>query len=173
MSRLNRQYGLNLIELMVTLAILGIIISAATGSFSGLFANKSVGPTVKLFEDSISMARREALKTGSRVEVSPLVDDVSSGVADWTSGWAINRVDVAADGTETTTLIRQFPALNLTAIFTSSDYTQSNPLTLLPAGRVQNTGRFDMYSNECTGEQRYDLNVLISGMISRSRTLCP
>jgi type IV fimbrial biogenesis protein FimT len=99
-SRLYRTcaLGFSLMEAMVSIAILLIILTAAVPSFhSSLNANR-LSVTVNDFYSALNLARAEAIRRGSQVNIAPLTD------TDWTSGWTIfvdtNNDDVLDDGEE-------------------------------------------------------------------------
>ena len=88
-----RQTGLTLVELMVTLAAAIILLSVGMPFFGGIIANNRAVADANGFLSSFKLARSEAVKRASFVVVAPT--SVSAG---WESGWQVyEELDVPAD----------------------------------------------------------------------------
>jgi type IV fimbrial biogenesis protein FimT len=87
--------GFTLIELMVTLALVGILMAVATPSITGFLRNSQLSSFANNMTASIYTARSEAMKRGNRSMIRP-VDGVN-----WSSGWVI-YVDVDYNDTFST-----------------------------------------------------------------------
>lgn len=86
------QDGVSLVELMVTLAVLGILAAVAVPAMSSLIdANRLAGTSSELTA-SLQLARSEAIRSRSRVTVCATADGASCGGADW-SRWVVRGVD--------------------------------------------------------------------------------
>lgn len=83
-----RQNGFNLLELMVTIAIVGIVAAIAYPSMQEVLAAQRVRAASSAVHESLIMARAEALKRNTTISF------VTAGLAD---GWS---VQIKADGTE-------------------------------------------------------------------------
>ena len=92
-----RQAGFNLLELMITIGILGVITAIAIPSFQSVSINSSLSTETNDLVSSLRHARSEAAKQGQNVTVCSANGDYTacSGAADWTTGWLI--VDTAAN----------------------------------------------------------------------------
>lgn len=80
-----RARGFTIVELMVTIAILGILAAVAAPSFTSIMERWRVRSAVENLESSLYFARSEAIKLGGQIEVQP-----QSG--SWNNGWKV--VDV-------------------------------------------------------------------------------
>ncbi len=92
-----RQAGFNLLELMITIGILGVITAIAIPSFQSVTINSSLSTETNDLVSSLRHARSEAAKQGQNVTVCSANGDYTacSGATDWTTGWLI--VDTAAN----------------------------------------------------------------------------
>lgn len=87
---LERSGGLSLIELMITVAILGLILSLATPGFAGMIARTHRSEAVHLLFSQLQLARSEAVKRQSRVVLCSSDDGLHcSGSGHWQGGWII------------------------------------------------------------------------------------
>lgn len=72
-----------MVELMVTIAVLGILATIAAPNFTSLIAGWRVRNAVENFQSTLHFARSEAIKRGGGVQIQP-----TSG-ADWSTGWQV------------------------------------------------------------------------------------
>ncbi|MCL2830214.1 MAG: GspH/FimT family pseudopilin [Betaproteobacteria bacterium] len=89
--------GITLIELLVTITVVAILAMIGLPSFRNLILSNNVSKEVRSLQDSIELARSNALKTGLSTIVCPANDDASGclDVSDWRGGWL---VAVSKDG---------------------------------------------------------------------------
>jgi type IV fimbrial biogenesis protein FimT len=76
-------YGFSLIELMVVIAIVGILVVISAPSFSTLLQRQRMTTTVNELFAAINLTRSEAIQRGARVDLVP-----ADGV-DWSNGWVV------------------------------------------------------------------------------------
>ena len=69
----------------MVLAIAAILLGIGVPSFASMIKNQQLSATVNDFFSAISLARSEAIKRGTRVDLVPL--DTATG--NWRSGWAV------------------------------------------------------------------------------------
>lgn len=99
--------GFTLVELMVALAVAGILVTVAVPSFTDFVANQRVKAANQELFATLSYARSEAVRRNATVRVLPI--DATEG---WSSGWQV--VDAADD------LLRITEAPSLAAIVVDS-----------------------------------------------------
>ena len=76
--------GFTLVELMVTLAIAAILLAAGMPNFSGIIKNQEIQTTARDFFAALNLARSEAIRRNTRVDLIPAQDGT-----DWGKGWVI------------------------------------------------------------------------------------
>lgn len=105
--------GFTIIELMVTVALLGVLLAVAAPSFSTFQRNAELTSFVNSLVAAINSARGEAMKRGRYAMVVP------ANGANWSSGWIV-FVDVdgtrayEAGGSDVLILSREAPPSYLT-----------------------------------------------------------
>lgn len=91
-----RQSGFTLLELVVTIAIAGILLSLAVPGFSNLIQNNRQVSHTNEFVASMHLTRSEAVKRGQVVRMTAA--DASDSSNEWGPGWSV-WVDLNSDST--------------------------------------------------------------------------
>jgi type IV fimbrial biogenesis protein FimT len=85
-------FGFTLVELVVTLTVLGILTGIAVPQFTDFLRNSRRAATINELVASLTLARSEAVRRGAQVVVCKAVDDTAclSGAGDtWQAGWLV------------------------------------------------------------------------------------
>lgn len=108
--------GFTIIELLVVLALLGIVAALAAPSFQRSMARQKLSLAASDLMTSALQARSEAIKANQQTIVQPLVD------TNWAQGWRIyvdvNKDKAYTDGTDTliTTVAAAADGVNVHAV---------------------------------------------------------
>lgn len=87
-----KQSGFTLVELMVTLAVAGILMSVAIPNYQTFILNSRISAQANDFMAAIGMARSEAIKRATRVSICKKAsnfNDRCTTSGDWAQGWII------------------------------------------------------------------------------------
>jgi type IV fimbrial biogenesis protein FimT len=101
--------GFTLIELMVTIAIAGILLGVAIPSFTDTIASNRLTTTTNELVTALNLARSEAIKRGVRVTLCKSANGSScTNSGNWLQGWIIftDQNDNAAYNSATETLLK-------------------------------------------------------------------
>lgn len=115
--------GFTLVELLVSVVVLGILASLGTSGFQFLIeSQRSKNASFEMLS-SLSLARSEAIKRNNFVTLTP------TDSTNWGKGWAITYIDAITSDTKT---IKSQSELKKIVISQGS-----NTIVYAPTGRVQ------------------------------------
>lgn len=85
-----QQPGFTLIELIITLAIAGILMSVAVPNYQIFVLNSRMATQANDFMAAIGLARSEAIKRGTRVSICKSADSTNCTTSgNWAQGWIV------------------------------------------------------------------------------------
>lgn len=79
---MSRHHGFSLVEVMVVIAMVGILAAIAAPSFDGLIRRSRIDAATEAFRTANAYARSEAIKRGVTVSMA-------ATSADWRNGWQV------------------------------------------------------------------------------------
>ena len=171
-----KQRGFTLMELIVTVTVMGILAAMAIPSFLSTIQNDF---SINLKDDfvlSMQFIRSEAIKRASNVSMCAPSDSTFSACgSNWALGWFI-FVDVNGNGTYnggTDTILRRFSLTGTNAVVTS---TGANFATYTSAGFPSNaTGglTYTIYATGCRGAYANTVAVSTAGRLTITPINCP
>jgi len=171
--------GFSLVELMVTIAVLGVITAIAIPSFNEILDSSRRSSVAGELVSDFALARTEAARRGKRVTVCVSSDGAtcSSSATDWNSGWIV-FFDVTADGVLTTAdgdeLLRRRDALSGGLSFVSSSFAATGRIQFRPSGAVDSGGNLLLCKLGKSGANGRRVSLSPSGAVIRTTGVtCP
>jgi len=165
-----KQTGFTLLELIIALVIVGIVATIALPAYNGLIADNKVSSTANNVIGAFNLARAEATKRGTTVNISSVSGDTA-----WTGGYRIWIDTNASGGYNAGEEIRVFEAidnsLTLTGDSEGSAFSAVGFLTGFLTASVA-TQTLTLCTSE-TGVADRQLTVALSGRINISEITCP
>jgi type IV fimbrial biogenesis protein FimT len=167
-------------ELMVSLAVLGVLLGFAVPSFREFTRQNRVTAAQNDLATAINLARNEALKRSGSASICASSDGVSCGsVNDWRSGWIVfsdmsgtpGALDVPGDE-----VLQRWSGVDPDLRFTISPGASGvgNVITFRGDGAnaLEESVRVEIRSGSCTGKRRLRTTVLASGSIQATKEDC-
>lgn len=165
----SRQSGFTLIELMVTVAIGGIILAVGFPSFAGFIKNSRLTTQTNDVLTSLHVARNEAVNRGHNIRILTI-----SGGTDWANGWQI-RLDVDDDGNidAEDTVLRSYDAIENATLVGDVSSVTFEPTGYLDQDFNATPVAITLTASKCTGNDIRVINVQLSGLVSFTKQPCP
>lgn len=177
--RLSNSVGLTLVEMIVTLALAGILLFLAVPNFRAMIQNNRVATTATDFVSMLSFARSEAIKRASPVVMCAASDqNLSSCVsatnfindASWREGWIVfvdsdddGQVAAAAD------ILKVHEPLPSTSTISST----ASTVRYQAEGLTTSASTFTILATGCTGTGGRVVSISAAGTATVTDTACP
>ncbi|MDO9597736.1 MAG: GspH/FimT family pseudopilin [Azoarcus sp.] len=150
----NEIKGFTLIELMVTISVLGVLLALAVPSFSNATLGGKLGATANDLVASAHLARSEAIKRNGAVRLCIAPNNgTACASGSWHQGWIV----IAADGT----LIFRHSAAPTGFLITESSSTTS--VEFLPSGGVSTPASLKVCRSSPLGSQERVVRINAAG----------
>lgn len=170
-----RSHGFTMIELMVTLVVLGILLGVGIPSFNTIMLNSRTSGLANDLTSAINLARSEAVKRSAQVTVCPSgnTGDVSPSCSGtWSDGWI-----VIAAGNALRTWRAPFPGANIVQSPPDNSAIHFGPLGGLVTAsgeRRSDSPVITIWVDGCRGMRARILDIAPTGRVSveRDRDRC-
>jgi type IV fimbrial biogenesis protein FimT len=81
--------GFTLVELMVALALAGLLLAAGVHGLGAWLTEQQLRDRADALLNALQLARSEAIKRGARVDVCPAAGACAGGALPWEDGWIV------------------------------------------------------------------------------------
>lgn len=165
------QRGFTLLELLVAIAVLAILLSAAVPSFMTTIRNNRLATDANALLTVLTLARSEAIKRNGPVVVCRSTDGAAcaAGGSGWQAGaliYADENANATLDAGEV--VIRaEVPLVTVSTIASTNNYV--NRVSFLNNGAVSSAGTFTISADASTTAVR----KVVVGMTGRPRICDP
>lgn len=156
--------GFTLVELMITVAVIGVLALVAVPSMTAMINNSQVTSQTSELTSALQLARSEAIRRNATVTLCPSTDGSSCvSSSDW-AGWVIRGRDNVANAVD---VIRS----NTTS--SKTDITgPAAGIAFKPSGVLDSQACVMVASKAADSKRR--ITVMVSGVVSSSNTgTCP
>lgn len=159
-------HGFTLVELLVTVALMGILLGIGVPSYTFLVSEVRAHTLASDLQDALHMARAEAVMSRSRVIVCRrnVGGTACDPGTDWSRGWVILRADASHP---TAAVVRMWGGNQSMAV--------TGPhagLSFQPNGMTATAASFSISVPECSGPRVRKLVVSLVGTTRRDKGEC-
>jgi type IV fimbrial biogenesis protein FimT len=167
-----RSRGFSLMELMITITVLGILLGLTVPTFREFSQNNSVTAAQNDLVTSFNLARSEALRRNRPVSVCASANGTTCGGATvWGSGWiaftdrgAVGAVDLPND-----VILQTWQSPNTNLVFDSGG---STFVQYLPTGMSAAAVTIDVSWTGCSGDRKRRVEVMAAGSVNGQHVSC-
>lgn len=169
------QTGFTLMELMVSLTVLGILLGFAVPSFREFTRNNRVTAVQNDLVTAFTVARSEALKRSMPVSICASTDGTSCATNDdWNRGWIVftDGIGAAGEVNDPDTVLQAWTTAAGGDVRIDADEAF---IQYAPSGSVipDSTSTFDVLSAICKGNGVRRLGVSPTGALTSTKQDCP
>ena len=155
-----KKSGFTLTEMIVTISILAILLSIAAPNLKTFLSSGNMVANANGMIGAFNYAKTEAIKRGSRVNISQIGSDWASGVVVWVDDDDDDTRDVGEE-------LRLWPAFSSGSSVSSSQAS----FVFRATGEIDNSDVLTICDDR-TGERGRQISILVSGAIIVEKINC-
>lgn len=161
-----RQRGITLVEIMVALAIAGVLLGLALPAWSGFIAQRTLTTQLNDFVLAVQYARSEAGRQGANVTLQAM--DASTNTNEWGPGWCVVLVPGNCNNA-----LRTFGPLGNTTFDATGALHAVAAITFNSRGLLNGAagGNIDLCDPDEDAGRRVTLSAI--GRVSSETLVCP
>lgn len=141
---LRRNTGFTMVELMVTLAVVGIMMYVAVPSLTAFLQDSQLSSDTNDLIASLLLARSESVTRNNTVsicKIAPADMDSCDNSVSWHSGWIVfEDLDNDGDRDAAEDIVDTYTGMNTNTVVSATNFT--NFLTYRPSGATNTQGQF-------------------------------
>jgi len=165
----DRQSGFTIMELMIAVAIGGIVMAIGLPAFQGFIKNNRLIAQTNDVLTSLHVARNEAVNRGHNIRILTL-----SGGTDWASGWEIRLdVDNEDDIDAEDTVLRNYDAIKNATLAGNINIVTFEPTGYLDQGLHAAPVAITLTPSKCTANDIRVISTQLSGLVGFTKQNCP
>ncbi len=171
--------GFSLIELLVVVAMLGVLLALAAPGFQDTIESANTNSQAKNIMSMLNLARSEAVKRGRNVAICASLDGLDCSAGDWSEGWMVfvdNNDDADGDTGSVDvgdTIIRVYDTLGAGSTLTFTlDLLQYDAQGFSTAGATQ-TFLLCPLTNNANNARSVEVGVSGRGRRIENGLVCP
>lgn len=154
-----------MVELMITLVVMGVLITIAVPSFNNFLINSQTSTLANDLTGAINLARSEAVKRALPVQICPGIDPADCAAGNWEDGWL-----VLVQGTAVALRTWEQPAGTANIVQTPTD---NSPISFGELGQLLTPDSvFVAQINGCQADRARQLTLSPLGRVTVDRVLC-
>ena len=178
-NKLSKNGGFTLLELMIAVAIVGILTTLALPSFREMLRQNRATGLANDLAAALNLARSEAIKRGTQATVCKsgnitAASPTCSTAANWQDGWLIfvdTGVAGTVDGTDVRLKVGQ-PSNSVAVISADSSNTFANYVSYLPSGMSKGSSWSNGSLNICVDGAERSVILNTTGRVRFSKGTC-
>ncbi len=167
-----KQTGFTMVEVLVTLSVLGVMMSVGTPPLRLFLENSQLNSDTNDMFTSLFLARSEAVTRNTTVslcKIDPNTPDACDSSENWQSGW-IAFVDSDSDGTRDAgeTILNTYTGMSINSTVASINF--ANSISYRPSGYTSTNGSINICVNGIVAQ---DIFINATGRPRVADSSCP
>lgn len=175
----SQQSGFTLLELMVSITVLGVLLAIGVPAFNEIIRNNRTSAQANELVTALNLARSEASKLGLPMTVCAANADQTAcagpTVNDWANGWLVfsDRINTAGDTAgvvdATDRILQTSHAVGAQLQLTSGNV---GFVRFGARGTPTTAVTFSLRHASCTGQNRRRISLIATGRVNTAKVSC-